>query len=256
MQQHNPDDPMRAMSDAVRVNPVDSLMERACEALQHTRYFEAESLCSRALAKARRADDFERMARICLPLQEARRQIREQACDVGIVRMVGDPVDVPDPLEPGCYLVRPPLIGLDARTLWELGLRRGVPVVAMAREPLTRDGHWPIVAVSEISVRTKVLPPEPIERVESSVSKDEFKGTVPIEWFVEAYEKLGDVGISTVDPSEPAAWRVDDLLEHVHALPFHERLMQALADAARAAMREPVPETPRRRPQIFDPYSF
>lgn len=244
------------MSDAVKVNAIDRLMERASQALAGTDYFEAEALCMRALEKARRANDFDRLSRIALPLQEARRQIREMAADRGVVRVVERPGDVPEPLEPGCYLVQPPLIGLDARTLWQLGLRRQVPLVAMAREPLTRDGRWPIVAVSEVSVRTKVVTPAPIERVESRVSKDDFRGPVSVEWFIDAYERLGDAGIASVRSGEPAAWRVDDLLERLGALPFHEKLHQALATAAREAMNEPLPEFPRRRPQVFDPHSF
>lgn len=244
------------MSEVAGLNPIDRLMDRASEALQATDYFQAESMCARALDKARRANDFDRLARICLPLQEARRQIREMATDTGIVRLIRSPDAVPDPLEPGCYLVQPPLIGLDARTLGQLGLRQHIPLVALAREPLTRDGRWPVVAVSEISVRTKVPTPEPIERVESRMSKDDFQGRIPVEWFINAYERLGDVGIASVDPSEPAAWRVDDLLERLHALPFHEKLHQALAETARQAVGQPLPDTPRRRPQVFDPNSF
>lgn len=244
------------MSDAVKVNAIDRLMERASQALAGTDYFEAEALCVRALEKARRANDFDRVSRIALPLQEARRQIREQAADRGLVRLVERPGDVPEPLEPGCYLVQPPLIGLDARTLGQLGLRRRVPLVALAREPLTRDGRWPIVAVSEVSVRAKVETPVPIERVESRMSKDDYGGPVSVEWFIDAYERLGDAGIASVNPSEPAAWRVDDLIERLGALPFHEKLHQALASAARQAMTEPLPEMPRRRPAVFDPHSF
>lgn len=244
------------MTDVLGANPIDRLMERASVALQHTSYFEAEALCARALEKARRANDFERVARICLPLQEARRQIRDHAYDRGTVRLISAASDVSDPLEPGCYLLQPPLIGLDARTLWQLGLRRRIPLVALAREPLTRDGRWPIVAVSEVSVRMKVAPPGPVERVESRMAKDDFRADIPVAWFVQVYEQLGDSAIASVDPREPAAWRVDDLLERLDALPFHEKLHQALAETARQAMREPLPLTPRRRPQVDDPTSF
>lgn len=244
------------MADVTRTNPIDVLMERASQALAETRYVEAESLAARALVKARRADDFERIARIALPLQEARRQLRLLAAEAGPVRLVTAPADVPDPIAPGFYLVQPPLIGLDARTLGEAGLRRGVAVVALAREPLTRDGLWPIVAVSEISCRCKVLPPVPLERVESRMSKDEFSGPIPVAWFESTYETLGDSAIAAIDTGEPPAWRVDDCLEHLDALPFHEKLHQVLAAAAREAIGQPTPETPRRRPQIRDPYSF
>jgi len=244
------------MPDATRANPIDVLMERASGALAATRYFEAESLAARALIKARRADDFERLARIALPLQEARRQLRLIATACGPARLITAPGDVPEPLVDGLYLVQPPLIGLDARTLGEAGLRRGAAVVALAREPLTRDGLWPMVAVSEISCRCKVPPPVPLERVEDRSSKDAFGGPIPAAWFEAAYEALGDSAIASIDPAEPPAWRVDDCLERLDALPYHERLHQALAQAAREAVSKPIPDMPRRRPQIRDPYSF
>jgi hypothetical protein len=244
------------MPDATRANPIDVLMERASGALAATRYVEAEALSARALVKARRADDFERLARITLPLQEARRQLRMIAAACGPARLIAAPGDVPEPLVDGLYLVQPPLIGLDARTLGEAGLRRGAAVVALAREPLTRDGLWPMVAVSEISCRCKVPPPQPLTRVEDRPSKDSFGGPIPAAWFEAAYEALGDAAIASVDPAEPPAWRVDDCLERLDALPYHERLHQALAEAAREAVGKPIPEMPRRRPQIRDPYSF
>ena len=47
---------------------IDELMERASTALANGDYFECASMCERALVQARRSDDFERMARVCLPL--------------------------------------------------------------------------------------------------------------------------------------------------------------------------------------------
>src|SRR5689334_10244420 len=62
---------------------IDRMMERASTALEAMRYFEAERLASTALRRAHAAADFERMARILLPLQEARRQKRQLAVDSG-----------------------------------------------------------------------------------------------------------------------------------------------------------------------------
>ena len=56
------------MSTEASTNPIDAVMERASEALAATRFFEAADLCRDALRRARNADDFGRMARICLPL--------------------------------------------------------------------------------------------------------------------------------------------------------------------------------------------
>ncbi|MCA9287483.1 MAG: hypothetical protein KDA05_02795, partial [Phycisphaerales bacterium] len=98
-------------------NPIDRLMERASKSLFATRYFEAARDAQNALRRARAAGDFERMARICLPLQEAHRQIRQAAESTGKVRLIAHASDVPRPLEPGCYLIQPPMIGADARVL-------------------------------------------------------------------------------------------------------------------------------------------
>ncbi len=54
---------------ADQAGTIDGLMDRASEALVATDYFLAESLCLKALAKARKAGDFERLARLALPLQ-------------------------------------------------------------------------------------------------------------------------------------------------------------------------------------------
>jgi len=245
------------MGHSLQPNPVDDLMERASTALANTEYFAAITLAEKAMRKARRADDFDRVARIALPLQEARRQIRQQAMDASkTVHLITDSAQVPAKIKPGCYLVAPPLIGLDASTLAEMGLRKKVPVVAIAREPLTRAGLWPVVAVSSVSVRTRLAPPIPLERVETNMTKDEFTGEIPVPWFEAACEALGESAVATVPPTEPAAWRVDDLLERIDALPFHENLYQHLHAAARRAITEPTPDEPRRRPQINDPYSF
>ena len=245
------------MGHSLQPNPVDDLMERASTALAKTDYFAAVTLCDKAMRKASRADDFDRVARIALPLQEARRQIRQQAMDASkTVHLITDPAQVPARIKPGCYLVAPPLIGLDASTLAEMGLRKKVPVVAIAREPLTRAGLWPVVAVAAVSVRTRIAPPIPLDRVETNITKDDFTGDIPVSWFEAACETLGQTAIDTVPTADPAAWQTDDLLERLEALPFHENLYQNLHATARRAITEPTPDQPRRRPQINDPHSF
>ena len=79
-------------------------------------------------------NDFERMARICLPLQEARRQKREQAWDTGPVALVRRQRDLPSPLVPGLYLLQPPMIGRDGRSLRETLDRRKIPASVLTRK--------------------------------------------------------------------------------------------------------------------------
>ena len=234
---------------------IDSLMERASRALGEGDYFEAERLSLRSLLGARSTLDFERMARIVLPLQEARRQRREQALDAGPVAALRSGRDAPRPLVPGCYLVQPPMIGRDGRTLRETADRKGVPACVLTREPLTRAGKWPIVGVGPLVVRVQVDPPWPVQRVEDSPSKDHEERVPAREWFAGASEALGDAAIARLVPGDHPHYRVDDLLDFLNAHPEHEKLHQALEAACRAAIGTEEPELPRRR-GIDDSYSF
>lgn len=235
---------------------IDRFMEQASESLVLTRYFKAEQSALRALRTAHDARDYERMARVLLPLQEARRQKRQLAADAGLAFVLTAMREAGITM-PGCYLVQPPMIGAEARDARDLADRREIPAIVITREPLTRAGRWPIVAVvGTLSVRTQVEPPRPLERVEDSVTKDHSREPPPLAWFLGASEALGDAAIAKVNPKDPAAWRVDDLVQLLDAHPDHEKLHQRLAEACRAAMGEPEP-TEIRRKTLFDrPVSF
>lgn len=222
-------------------------MERASLALERGEYFEAEGLCVRAIVAARRDDDFERMARICMPLQEARRQIRQIASDAGRIILVREiMLRVDEPL-PGFYLVEPPLIGLDARTVRDLLLRKRVPAVVLAREPETRSGKWPIVGVGG----GEPLPV--VARVQLDAPPN---GKPTPSWLLAAQEALGDAAIAQVKPDWPADHRVDDLFERLEAVPDHEKLIQALEHACRDAAKLEKLSPPRRRATLDDPCGF
>ncbi len=240
---------------ADRPSIIDELMEAASTRLLETSYFDVVELCVRALTLAVKASDWDRVARIALPLQEARRQIRQLAVDVPTVRILDTQAQLRRPAEPGCYLVQPPLIGAEARAFRVSAEKRRVPVFVLAREPRTDAGLWPIVGVSSISVRTKVEPPPGVEPDDASPTRDRVKDGIPKDWFEAAAEALGDAGFASVDPAWPAAHRVEDLIERLDAVPEHEKLHQHLADASRDAMREPAPPAPRRR-GADHPFSF
>jgi hypothetical protein len=202
---------------------IDELMEQATAALQRTDYFEAERLCQKALIQARRLRDYERLARICMPLQEARRQRLSQALDArGPVAIINTPYDENFVPGPGCLIVDPMLVAADARRLRLRALERRVPLAILCREPLTRSGLQPIVALGEVVVRAKVRPAKKHDRPSK-------------EWFIEALEALGDAAIDEVDPALEGERLVDAYLDRLDAVPDHEKLHQRLADAARAA---------------------
>lgn len=212
-----------------------------------------------ALAVARRADDFDRMARICLPLQEARRWIRQEALDTRRVTVVTTPADLGAEPEPGCYLIQPPLIGIDAAQIRRQSWARGIPVFILCREPRTRIDQWPIVGVGERVARVRIDPPPSPGVVrwaaESGVPRpmagDLITGPISVEWFAAAAEELGDRAIveaqASAEPNDPAGWIVDDFLDYLEACPEHEKFLQALSAACRDAIGTTTPRDRRRR---------
>lgn len=238
-------------------HPIDVLMERASEALVSMAYFEAERLARRGLMGALAKRDYERMARIVLPLQEARRQIRQLAADAcpasgGVATINGVVNDFPrKPLATGCYLAQPPLTAMDARAIRDSAWQRESCVIVAAREPLTRDGLWPIAAVGvgEITVtaRIKVMPPVEVSPEPSSPTRDFYTRLPSLAWFEAMLESLGDRAIASLHKEDPPAHRVLDLIEFLDACPEHEKLHQALEAECRRAALEPEPRLPRRR---------
>jgi hypothetical protein len=214
---------------------IDRLMEEASEALVAMRYFDAERTCVEALSLAHQGHDYERMGRIVMPLQEARRQRRQMACDVKkLIRIeVYSDLEVlltgAQAIKPGCYLLAPPLVGADARELRERALADNIPVLVAAREPETRLGLWPIVTVGPLTVRTKIPPPKKIDA----------------SWVQKACESLGDAAVAQIDPGECAADRVDHVMELLAAVVDHEKLHQSLRSACDEAHRDAVEEAAR-----------
>jgi hypothetical protein len=62
-------------------------------------------------------------------------------------------------------------------------------------------------------------------------------------WFVDAMEALGDAAIEYLDPALPIVKRVDALLARLDAIPDHEGLHLALAEACQQAERETAAQT-------------
>lgn len=78
---------------------IEALCELGQEQLMETRYLEAEATLVRAEQMARAANDWDRLSRLYMPLQEARRQ-RRQRCGDGVVclnLLAEGPADTIDP---------------------------------------------------------------------------------------------------------------------------------------------------------------
>lgn len=248
---------------------IDQQMEEASELLVRRSYFEAEKLCASALRRALGIQDYDRAARICLPLQEARRQKRDQAIEAGAVFLIDAELPLKENILAGCYLVCPPRVGVDGRNIRDAADEAGVPVMVLVREPATKEGYWPLVAVGPITVRERVAPPRapmPVDHLSAggkgtgrgkaggrtkkgAAAPREASGTPsgvndlvslpPPEWFLTASEALGDAAIASCASITQPDLLVEALALRLAALPEHEKLHQQLADAARAATREP-----------------
>jgi hypothetical protein len=214
-----------------KLQKIDDLMQKASESLARTAYFEAERMAHKALGMARQEGDFDRMSRIIMPLQEARRQRLQQAIDATkLITILDDEVTEEMKIQPGCYLVCPPLVGADARRFRLAALHREIPVAVVCREPRTMLGLCPIVAIGPSgTIRTKVDEPVNPEDVD-------------LEWFVAAIEELGDFAVRTLDPDLAPTRRVDALMDLLDGMPEHEDLHQCLEQACREAMKAETEE--------------
>ena len=175
----------------------------------------------------------------------------------------------------------PPLVGKDGRVLREMCERQAVSVMVLVREPQNRAGKWPIVGVGTgprepIVVRAYVDPPGTaclqcaLEASEAGAQglngsvtssavkmlKSSDEDQISLAWYLLAHEALGDAAIAKAPQDVPADHHVDDLLDSLEAVPDHEKLVQALSQACRAAAGAPISELPRRRPLLQDAWSF
>lgn len=221
-------------------------MEQATEALTRGRYLEAALMCRETLMLARSENDFERMHRICMPMLEAQRYLRQDALDSGVIHTIARSTDIPETPGPECYLFAPNFVGADALRFRNAAHDAGIAPFVLTREPTTSKNQWPIVGVAQRVVRVRIDPP-----------KDD---TPTVRWFSEAGEQLGDQAsrdaTAAGEPDDPRAWIVDDFLDRLDACPEHEKFIMALAQACADAVGQPRPTTKRRRGLIDDPYSF
>lgn len=242
-----------------QTNPIDKLMEEATRALMRGSYLLSSNMCLNAMRRARQHNDFERMSRIVLPLQECNRYLRQEALESGPVRLVTSADDLREEITPGCYLFAPMLVGADARQFRAAANDAGIGVFVLTREPRTSDNQWPMVGVAERVVRVRIDPPDNAV-ASKGVPGDRLEGEIDPAWFAHAAEAIGDQAIIDArgagEHGDPAAWIVDDFLDRLDACPEHEKFLQALADACRDAINAPLPTEERRRGLIHDPSGF
>ncbi len=212
---------------AVATNKVEDLIQQADKALARKKYFEAERLAVKALILARHDAQFSKMALSIDPLCKARMQRLAQALKKAKSVSIIDEA-FPDDLKikPGCYLVQPTLVGVDARRFRLIALENEVPVAVVCREPMTDLKQCPIVALcGNVVVRTKIDPPDDLKKPNVS-------------WIEGALEELGDWAVESADFTMPIHRLVDELMTRLDAIPEHEALHHALRDACLRAEKE------------------
>jgi hypothetical protein len=186
---------------------IDNLMQQASRKLASMEYLDAERLCLAALAEAKAAGDFDRYARIVMPLQESRRQRRQIAADAGVFVLAGERLSAVDVLRRhprGCLLmIDPPYTIEDVR--------------AIRRLASEQKRHVEAILAGAESLRS---------------------------CFEHEMERQGDAALASVDASGSALEQLEALEKVVGQSPDHEIAHQRLAEAARRLAGKPSMNTP------------
>ncbi len=210
------------MSIVSQTRMIDELTEEAATALAAKHHFKAEALANKAMLLAHEDGDYERMALVIPTLREARVCRLDAAMSLGTLQVVDVPFEDDVTIEPGCYLLQPPLVGAHARRLRLLAVSREINAVVLCREPVIRMGLVPFVALgSGATVRTKMKLPADIEDPD-------------LDWYATALEALGEAAIE-LDPALNVEKRINALLPRVDAIPEHAGLHQFLEESCREA---------------------
>lgn len=109
--------------------------------------------------------------------------------------------------QPGVHLITAPQVGADARRLLTAGLEHGVPVLALAREPMTKLGERPVAVLGRgVVVRTRIEP-----------EKD--AGQPSLEWWKMAFSALVGAAQRADDPNASSERRLEIMLDRLDGLP-------------------------------------
>ena len=191
--------------------------------------FTAETRLAQGLRSAVTAGALELVPGIVMALADRRAARREAALDAGRLTVVTEPFEEEVLLDPGLYLLHPPLlVGADARRVRLLAIEQRVPVVAVCREPITVIGLCPVVAISPgCTIRTKLRPPASWDDAEAVA-----------DWMLVAHDALGDAAVDQLDAELPATRRLEQLLDRLDAIPEHRELHEAIAAIVPEAIAE------------------
>jgi hypothetical protein len=146
------------------------------------------------------------------------------------------------------------MIGINAVPIIQAGVAAAVPFIVLCREPLTRDGHWPIAAAGRgirwpderrgppggMTIRIRIDPPEPVTRNDAGPTRDAAP-TPPSNWFIDALDALDQAALARIESDAPSVHRVRTILELLDAHPLGTELYRSLQEACAGATAEPPP---------------
>ena len=108
---------------------------------------------------------------------------------------------------PGIHLITAPQVGADARRLLTAGLEHGVPVLALAREPMTKLGERPVAILGRgVVVRTRIVPENDADHPS-------------LEWWKMAFSALVEAAQRADDPTASPERRLEIMLDRLDGLP-------------------------------------
>lgn len=239
---------------------LDHTMQQASTELVAMRYLDAERLCLAALEAAVETRSWSYVARILLPLQEARRQRRMIAADTAVQLGTAEADDLAAWMESsetrggpdGCLLATPPCTIADARgALQRIREQNRYAEVLFAETEvetdidLDDDTPWRVVSLLDPQVRVELPAPCPAWQGRPLRPGDAdwhppaatVEAPTPADWFLDAAERLGNAAIASASGIADPRERFHELYRRLEAAPDHELLHQALADAARIMCR-------------------
>ncbi len=159
-----------------------------------------------AVDQARSAQDWKTLSKAIHDLSDSRQALAKLAKNGRRVQVIESIEDADSIKEAGRFLVRPPLVGRDASLIHHALKEKGVASLIVCREPTTKLGLCPIVALgSGVTVRVQVDEP-----------KNNDKPTCA--WFDHAIDELGAHVVEEAEKQEGGERRLDFLLAHLPAI--------------------------------------
>ena len=191
-------------------------------------WFKAESNAIVAIDSARASDNWEVLATEIDCLLRARLERTKAAHNGKRVQLIQNTEEVETIRVGGRYLVQPPLVAKDAALLDNALKMGGVSGVVACREPVTKLGLCPVVALgSGVTVRIRVEEP-----------KNPKKPTCT--WFDHALEELGDHVVEQLNEISTVQRQLDYLLAHFSAIPTHVGAYRAAIERCNTLARQSV----------------